>query len=237
MKKNRVVYVIFIIFCVVGTGLLIGGALCGWHFASFKAKAEEITGEITRIEEYYDSDYELKHSVYVSYNYDGIDYEDVSINFYSSSMYEGKEIGLLCDPEKPYYVEERTSGTLVVAILAGIGIIFLLVGAIPLFVMAGKKRQNKELLLNGQVLYATVERIDYNLSVAVNGRHPFVIFCSYRDEYKDITYRFKSGSLWTDPSPVFSPGSTIKVYVKPTDYSKYYVDAEQVLEEKVVDFT
>lgn len=237
MKKNRIVYVVFVIFLIVGIGLLAGAFLFSRYFASFKAGAEEVTGEITRIEEYYDSDRELRHHVYVSYTYDGVDYDDVSINSYNSSMYEGKEIELLCDRKNPEHIMEKSAGNLVVIILAGIGIIFVLVGGIPLLVMTGKKSKNKKILENGQVLHALVDSIEYNTSVAVNGTHPYVIFCSYRDEYKDITYRFKSENIWTDPFLVFQPGSDIEVYVEPGDYSKYYVNAQKMIEQKVVDFT
>lgn len=237
MKKNRIVYVVFVIFLIVGIGLLAGAFLFSRYFASFKAGAEEVTGEITRIEEYYDSDRELRHHVYVSYTYDGVDYDDVSINSYNSSMYEGKEIELLCDKKNPEHIMEKSAGNLVVIILAGIGIIFVLVGGIPLLVMTGKKSKNKKILENGQVLHALVDSIEYNTSVAVNGTHPYVIFCSYRDEYKDITYRFKSENIWTDPFLVFQPGSDIEVYVEPGDYSKYYVNAQKMIEQKVVDFT
>lgn len=237
MKKNRIVYVVFVIFLIVGIGLLAGAFLFSRYFASFKARAEEVTGEITRIEEYYDSDRELRHHVYVSYTYDGVDYDDVSINSYNSSMYEGKEIELLCDKKNPEHIMGKSAGNLVVIILSGIGIIFVLVGGIPLLVMIRKKSKNKKILEKGQVLHALVDSIEYNTSVAVNGTHPYVIFCSYRDEYQDITYRFKSDNIWTDPFLVFQPGSDIEVYVEPGDYSKYYVNAQKMIEQKVVDFT
>lgn len=237
MKQNRFVYVIFIAFSVIGIGFLIGAALSGWHYAAFKAEAEEITGEITEIKEYYDTDHELQHRVYVSYTFEGMDYKQVRINSYNSSMYEGKEITLLCDPKNPQHIEERSAGTILIIILTGIGTVFTLVGIIPLFVIGRKHHRKKELLAKGHILYAVVDSIEYNTSMAVNGRHPFVIFCSYRDEYQDITYRFKSENLWTDPSLVFPPGSSVEVYVEPDNYSKYYVNAQQVLEQKIVDYT
>ncbi len=52
-----------------------------------------------------------------------------------------------------------------------------------------------------------------------------------------MTYRFRSDNLWTDPGPVLPPGSEIRVYVHPDDYSKYYVDAKSYIEGKIMDFT
>lgn len=237
MKKGKIIYLPLIIFSIVGIGLLVGGIFYYMNYNNFKSKAEEVTGEISRIESYYDSDHDLRHQVYVSYTYDGVYCEDVSIGSYSSSMYEGKKITLLCDPENPHHIMEKSSGTIGGLILMGMGAIFSVVGIIPMVVMIRKNIQKKKVRSNGKVLHAVVDSIDYNRNYSVNGRHPYVIYCSYQDEYKDISYRFKSENLWTDPSIIFSTGSPIDVYVDPNDYSKYYVSAEQALEQKVVDFT
>lgn len=237
MKKNYVSYVVFSIFVLVGIGLLVGSAVYAKYFYSFMSKAEEITGEVARIEEYYDSHHDLQHRVFVSYRYNGVDYEDVAINFYSSSMYEGKEITLYCDPDHPYNIKAKSSGTVVIVVLTVMGLIFLLIGMVTLIRGIRKKLQKRKRLTEGKMLRGVVDRIEYNTSVTANGMHPFVIFCSYRDEYKGITYRFKSENIWTDPSLVFQPGSAIEIYVEENDYSKYYVNAQQVIEQKIVDFT
>lgn len=237
MKKKGVIYVLFSVFILVGIGLLIGSAVYAKHFYSFMSKAEEITGEVARIEEYYDSDHDLQHRVFVSYRYDGVDYENVAINFYSSSMYEGKEITLYCDPDHPHNIRAKSSETVVIVVLTVMGLIFMLIGDVALIGAIRKKLQNRKRLMEGKMLLGVVDHIEYNTSVTANGMHPFVIFCSYRDEYKDITYRFKSENIWTDPSLVFQPGSAIEIYVEENDYSKYYVNAQQAIEQKVVDFT
>lgn len=237
MKKKDTSYVAFSIFALVGIGLLIGSTLYAKSFYSFKDKAVEITGKVARIEEYYDSDHDLNHRVYVSYQYDDVDYENVPINFYSSSMYEGKEITLYCDPEHPYNIKCESSGIFVIVSLIVMGLIAMVIGVFPLVVVGRKVLQKRKCLKKGKMLRGVVDSIEYNTSVASNGVHPFVIFCSYRDEYKDITYRFKSENIWTDPSLVFQPGSSIEIYVEENDYSKYYVNAQQAIEQKIVDFT
>lgn len=117
------------------------------------------------------------------------------------------------------------------------GIIFSLVGFIPLIISAKKNKRQKNLLTNGRVLYATVDEITWNGSMTVNGQNPYLILCSYKDEYQDVIYRFKSNNLWIDPIHVFPVGSTIEVYVDPNDYSNYYVNAEKTIEAKIVDYT
>lgn len=60
---------------------------------------------------------------------------------------------------------------------------------------------------------------------------------SYRDDYKDIIYCFKSENIWTNPEPVITLGSEVRVYVDGNDFSKYYVDIQGVLQGRIVDYT
>ena len=226
MKKGFPVNLFFGIFLAVGIGLLAGSFAMFKSTSDFKKIAEEVPAKIIRIEDYYDSDDELHHRVYVTYSYNGTVYDDVPINFYSSSMFEGKEITLLCDPEHPKRLREASVVDFAGLILLIMGLAFSLVGGIPIALSIKKSVQAKQLLKSGYVLQAVVDRVEFNTSYSVNGRHPYVIYCNYRDEYKDVTYLFKSDNLWTDPLPIFPPGSDIEVLVDPKDYSKYHVKAE-----------
>lgn len=118
-----------------------------------------------------------------------------------------------------------------------IGSTFILVGGIPIVRAFIGDNKKKKLLQKGKVLLATVENVDWNTSYSVNGRNPYVIYCYYKDEYKDIIYRFKSENLWTDPFNTFPPGSEIEVYVDENDYSNYYVNPEKVGGQKIIDYT
>jgi hypothetical protein len=150
-------------------------------------------------------------------------------------MYEGKEIALYVDPSRP---EKVSTGTVLGGvILLGMGAVFLLTAVIPAVYSAKKSSARRKLLAEGRCIYATVESISQNMSYAVNGQHPYVIYCTYRDEYKDVTYRFRSENIWTNPEYAVSVGSEIRVYVKDGDYSRYYVDAESILSKKVIDYT
>lgn len=238
MKNNGIISnIIYAVFFAIGIGLLIGSIAMFKNAADFKETADKVSARIIRIEKDYDSDDEVHYSVYVTYSYNGVVYDDIYINFYNSNMAVGKEISLLCDPEYPTYVREDSVLDAGGMILLFMGIIFGAVGGIPLLLGLRKSMQAKRLMQEGQVLHATVEMVDFNTSYSVNGVHPFVIYCTYKDVYKDIIYRFKSNNLWTDPSPIFPPGSYIDVMVDPNDYSKYHVKAEQMIEQKIVDFT
>lgn len=236
MKKRKSVTWFFSIFLVIGIGLLVGSFFLLKSFNDFKEIAVEITGKIVQIESYYDSDHELHHKAYVTYTYNGKVYDSVPLNYYSSSMFEGKEIKLLCDPENPGHIKGSTGVSMAGLMLGFMGITFSLAGGLPILFNIKKGVHAKRMLKNGKVLHAVVERIDYDFSYSEYSKNPFVIYCEYRDEYKDITYKFKSDHIWTDPSAIFQPGSYIEVMVDPNDYSNYHVKKE-VIEQKIQDYT
>lgn len=237
MKKAKLPFLFFSIFGIVGLSVLIGGIFWTISGLKFKKNAVSIPAVITDIESYRDSDGDTNHHVYVSFSYEGEQYNNIPLNEYSSSMYIGKEISLLCDPSHPGRVQTNFSIYFGSGMLLFMGTVFFLVGFIPLTCSFTGKARKKKLLSSGHFLDATVEQITLNTSYRVNGQSPYVLYCTYHDDYKDITYRFKSENLWTNPESLFPTGSIVRVYVNPTDYSKYYVDVESAISGRIVDYT
>lgn len=212
-----------------GIGILIS------HFR-FKGNAVEIDAKITDIV-VSGTRKHRSHTVYVTYQYDGETYEDVRFNEYDSGMRKGKTIKILIDPEDPEHVSSQYGMIFAGGVLIFMGVIFFCIGFIPLMVGAKKKSLKKRLMAEGRCIFAKVESVTMNTSLTVNGRHPYVVYCNHKDEYRDVVYRFKSGNIWENPEYCFEPGSDIRVYVNGDDYSKYYVDVESVMENKVIDYT
>ena len=235
--KDNFVLVLFAIFAVIGIILLAGAAFMTVSSVKFGQTAEHVTGVITDIDTYRDSDNDVKHSVLVSYTVRGKEYRDVRLSEYSSSMYEGAEIELLYDPDEPGRVRTSSMVYFPSIILGILGAVFSLIGIIPCAVMISRRKQNQKLLAAGHVLHAQVESIDLNRNISVNGTHPYIVYCTYKDAYSGTIYRFKSGSIWTNPESVLPKGAMIDVYVDEKDYSKYYVAVNEVLQGKIVDFT
>ena len=80
MKKNKISAFLMLfsgIFLTVGIALFAGGVYWLVNALNFKATAEKITGEITRIESYRDSDGDMSHSVFVTYHYGGEQFKEV----------------------------------------------------------------------------------------------------------------------------------------------------------------
>lgn len=239
MKDKTIEKLVFGIFFGIGIAVMCIGIGIMANSIRVSGKAVATTATISSIETYRDSDNEIRHNVFISYDAEGQRFENVTLGEYSSGMYEGKTIEIKYvpgNPGKPY-----SNGILWLApvIVIALGLIFGTVGGIGLGVQLGKDRKKYTLLNSGKCLHATVESISLNTGYSVNGRHPFVIFCSYRDEYENTVYRFKSGHVWDDPQYTMPVGSLIDVYVNPQDYSKYYVDTETVYGDgaRVVDYT
>lgn len=130
MRERKINYGGCIISILFGMVILTGGILYAKYFYDFKQNAEEVTAEITRIEEDRNVNGDLEYRAYVSYTYDGTDYEDVYLDFFSNSMREGDKITLFCDPKEPEEVMGKSWGGFVSLILIGLGAVFVLVGLI-----------------------------------------------------------------------------------------------------------
>lgn len=226
---NKVEKIISPIFTIFGIVFIIIGIIALIDGTNFKERAVEVTGEIADIQTYYEyvnGDRKRRHDVYVDYTYDGIEYEDVLLGEYNAGMNMGEDITLLCDPDNPGDIRTGTGTVMFPIIFLAMGGVFLLLGILFLVFGAKKKARKKQLLAEGRVLQAVVENIDLNTSYRVNGRHPYVIYCTYTDESNGTIYRFKSDNIWNNPEILFPIGSSIRVYVDRNDFSRYYVDAE-----------
>lgn len=236
-KGNLFIIIFSGVFLFVGIIFLATGIITFFLNRSFAENAEEIPAMISEISSYRGSDHEVKHRVYVTYTYAGRTYGNIPLNFYSSNMYEGKEILILCDPENPEHIGTKGGVMLLCGIFSGMGLLFTGISLVPIGNSLRKASLRRRLRNSGRKLYATVEEIVQNRSLSMNGRHPYVIYCTYRDDYRDTLYRFKSSNIWTNPDPVLHPGDTIPVYVEEANYRHYFVDTESIINRKIEDYT
>lgn len=237
MKVGKFINIFGGIFAIVGAVLLVSAVMVFVSDRKFMAEAQEINGVIDTIEAYRNSDDEVNHRVYVNYTYNGKQYNKIQANFYSSNMYEGKEIILYCDPQHPERIVVHGANVFAVIILFFMGVLFLCIGIFPVIRSYRQKARTKKIRETGRTLYATVYEIDYATNYTFNGRHPYIVYCSYRDDYKDIEYRFKSEYIWVNPEPHITLGSMVRVYVEENNYKNYYVDVESMIQSKIVDYT
>ncbi len=239
MKKNNTEKLLFSIFAVIGSAFLIAGIYFCISSLNTPEDVVTVTGKIVEIitDRHHDGD--VDHDVYVDYEYDGKNFEGVRLGAYNSSMYEGKEIEMMIDPDKPSRPKMPGTELLLGIIFVVLGALAACVGIIPLIIMGRKGSKVKKLVEQGRYIMGKVERIEMNHSYSVNNRHPFIVYCTHQDEFSGITYRFKSDNLWSDPGAYYQIGSEIRIYVNGQDYSNYFVDVEGSMQgnAKIVDYT
>ena len=214
IKESKIEYIL-LIFLAIGIGLLIGsGFLLKLHIDN-KKECLPVEAEITAIYSSNDS-----HRVYVSYEVDGVFYNNVRYNVYSSSMYEGKTITIYYNPENPGEIASVNGNLVACIMLAIMGLIFSLVGGIIPSKMMIDNLAKKKIKQSGIPVNCFVTEIKVDKSVRVNGKHThYFIFCR---PFNDNTKTFKSKSFVFEHN--ISEGDILKVYIDSKQPEKYYVD-------------
>ncbi|MBN8532379.1 MAG: DUF3592 domain-containing protein, partial [Alphaproteobacteria bacterium] len=80
------------------------------------------------------------------------------------------------------------------------------------------------LKISGQRIEAEITGVDFNTSLRVNGRSPWVIRAQWYDVAQGGVRTFESESLWFDPAPYLDKRKTIGVFIDPAKPGRYAVD-------------
>ena len=167
-----------------------------------------------------------RYRTYVTYEYKGATYQDVQLNFHSSTMYKGKIIQLYVNRDNPEKVSVKT-GFPFILFPAIFGFSFSAVGLPFILVARGKKKRKKYLLENGRLLHGVVEQIVLNHNIQANSRPLSNIVCIYTDPITNQSQRFVSEAISIDYDIAYKAGDSIDIYVDPNNYRKYYVDVDR----------
>ncbi|MBQ7981299.1 MAG: DUF3592 domain-containing protein [Oscillospiraceae bacterium] len=222
-----------IVFFLVGILLIIVSVVTYVGNKQFAANAETTMATITDIDTYRtrsNGKTKTRHNVYIKYEVDGKTYNR-ELNYYTSSMYEGKEIEVMYNPDNP--ADARAEDSFASIILVFMGLIFGGIGGGLFFtnVIAGGKR--RKLMANGERVTGTITDIITVTNVRINGRHPYKAECEVVDYLTGEKYLYSSKQVINDIS--YMIGSTVDVYVDPSDKSKYYVDLDSVNADEYTD--
>ena len=200
MKENKLENLIWIIFASIGAIFVIIGIAVFGSIFNYENKIDTV-GIITEISPYYSNNkYDRNYEVYVSYIVDGKEYES-KLNSYSSSFYEGKEIDIYYDKYNPNIIGVK-SLDLLFLIFPGIGLIFLIMGVTGILVKISKKKSEKDLKENGELIYANYVETVLNTSYRVNGKCPYNIICEWDNTLDNKKYIFKSKNIWINPENI-----------------------------------
>lgn len=239
MKHDKVLKVLEIVFCIIGLVMLGVGIIIFFSGIKKKNTYKTIEAVISEIESYRDVEGDVFHRVYVTYRIPGTgELHETEIGYYSSFMSEGDTIEVMYNPENPKKIVVLNGYWISAGIFAFIGVIFGGLGGAFFLKEVKKYLKQRKLLADGQYIMARIDSVKYNRSYSLNGRHPYNIICNFHDDYKDLTYIYKSDNIWFDPAEIISSRGIeeIKVYIDRNNPKHYYVDTS-VLEDKVLDLT
>ena len=233
MKENKLESLIWIIFASIGAVFFIIGLVIIGSIFNYENKVDTV-GTITEISSYRNTNHNRTHEVYVSYTIDGKEYES-KLDGYSSSFYEGKEIGIYYDKDNPNKIGVK-SLDLIFWILPGIGLIFLIIGGTGVFVKINKRKLERNLKENGELIYANYVETVLNTSYRANGKCPYNIICEWNNTLDSKKYIFKSKDIWINPEKIIKEKDIkqFPVYIDNNNKKKYAIDID-ILTENIVD--
>ena len=218
--------ILALIFGVLGVIFIIVAVLLASHSGriarTYIKTTAEITGfDITRS----NTDSRYRRRTAVKYEVEGQSLEQL-LNEYSSSMYEGKIIPVLVNPEDYYDVRTSTLLYLPAIIFGVVAIPFLVVSIILIVVMVSRNKRFSRIYEEGKRITAEVTGGRINRNYSVNNRHPWRLECRYEDTFTGEEHVFKSGNVWFDPNQYI--GRPISVYILDGNYSNYYIDVDSL---------
>jgi len=149
-----------------------------------------------------------------------------SVSTTPPSYTRGESVTVVYDPEDP--ATARIGSFFQIWWLTGLFIFlaldFLVMGSIFYYLAVRRSRHAVWLRQFGREVEARVDAARPNRSIRVNGRHPYRIYCHYRDPRTGEKTDYKSDNLWFDFDQVTIP-ERIRVLIDPRRPSRYLVDS------------
>lgn len=218
--------IVFFIFGVVGIGLIIGSFNVKDMNKNFKDNAVKTTGTIVSITAKTNDKGDVIHNVIVEYDVKGKTYTEQS-NYYSSDMSEGQSIDVYYNKTNPRNISVGSDKFMMLPflIMLFMGIVFALVGIVPLVKKISSKSKISSIRKNGELEYCLINNIDQDTSLAVNGYFANRITFERTDPETGERKMYRSQRIWEDVYQYVKPGDNVAVYFDRKNPKKFYVDA------------
>ena len=135
MVKEKITLKIVLI---IGILLILGGLGLGiYNLTNYKNYVEK-DAIIKSIKVTYDSYGEPFYDVKVDFEYNGVKYTDVDLNYWDNDMFTGKEIKIMCNKNNPTDITVKSSWYIVPILLTVFGIFLTTTASVTLY----KKSKN-----------------------------------------------------------------------------------------------
>lgn len=225
-KNQFIEKILALIFGVLGVIFIIVAVLLASHSGRIARTYIKTTAEITGFDiSRRNTDDRYSRRTAIKYEVEGQSLEQL-LNEYSSSMYEGKIIPVLVNPEDYYDVRTSTLLYLPAIIFGVVAIPFLVVSIILIVVMVSRNKRFSRIYEEGKRITAEVTGGRINRNYSVNNRHPWRLECRYEDTFTGEEHVFKSGNVWFDPNQYI--GRPISVYILDGNFGNYYIDVDSL---------
>ena len=230
-KAPSVSFLMGIIYAIVGIIFLIVGIAISVHNNNFLKNAQQTNAVISRIEKeyYYDSDGErkAKHSVWVKYEINGKQYEEL-LDYYSSDMSEEDTIIINYSPDDPSKIITNIGSKILGFVIVPLGGIFAMLGLVFILkkVLSDKKRN--KLIRSGECLTGVITNVEINKYVTINKIHPYKAECEVIGPYSGEKYLYSSDNIMGNISDLI--GREVTVYVDSNNKKNYYVDIYELID-------
>lgn len=219
---------VFILFLVIGLLLSLGAGYSVYDVKQFKKSAILTQGTVIQLIENIDNKNNSKTFTPVIH-YKTVKGDEFTMTSSVSSnppAYSiGETVSIFYKGNNPQEarIDGFLSNWLLTLILGTIGLVFFLIGSIPLILSSRAKSNAAYLKQHGIKLKALYSSVEHNTSLTVNGRSPFRIVCQWQNPSDNKLFIFRSENVWFNPEP-YIDRQHIDVYVKPANYKKYVVD-------------
>lgn len=214
------------VFTLIGLGMLVGAYAIYSSTNSFIDRAVETEGEVVDLILSRSSDSNAYYPVVVFRDTSGREVEFQSSTGSNPASYSrGERVSVLYESSSPEGARINSFFSLWggAIIVGGLGLIFSLIGGGILLFGVMKGRSKAYLQKNGVEVPASVQSVEQNTGVVINGRSPFRIVCQWQHPQTKEIHVFHSENLWFDPSDYINH-DTLAVLVDEGNLKKYWVD-------------
>ena len=217
------------------TFIFIGFASLPQVFVSTR-EYQKITAVISNIEKEYSyvgEDNEPRYTAYVSYKFDGAEYSNVKLGACSSSTMVGNMEKIFVNRNNPRKILSTSPLRYMILLFPFIGMAFIL---IPIYPAMKENLWGRGFREKHRPVYAKIDCVDRNTSIAVGDKCPFKIIVTYRNASDGKIYKFKSANIWKDPSDIIATrGITeLPVHVDWNNPKLYLVDTRVIYSNTVI---
>ncbi|MDC0663594.1 DUF3592 domain-containing protein [Marinobacter sp. SS21] len=214
------------VFSLIGLGMLVGAYFLYSNTASFLEQAVTAEGEVVELVRSRSSDSVSYYPVVVFQDDDGRQVEFKSNTGSNPPSYNrGERVSVLYETSNPEGARingffSLWGGAVIVGVL---GLVFATVGGGMVLAGVLKRRSRDYLKHKGVQIHATLQGVERNTGLKVNGRSPYRIVCQWQHPQTSEIHVFHSDNLWFDPTDHIQ-GDTVPVLVDETNLKRYWVD-------------